>query len=135
MRWAGINPGCFDLFTHIDNMCFVKPHVGYYRQICDMINTSPDACLMVGNDPESDMAASGAGMWTYLTTDAHRAGFGSVSLTGAPAAASSEAAAPDFSGPLCHVTEAVDDLCRRCLPPVGRSVTDRSIPPPRPADG
>ena len=110
MGWAGIVPSYFDLFTHIENMFFVKPHVGYYRQICDMLRVHPASCLMVGNDPVADMEARRVGLKTYLTTDAADAGYATLSLT---VAARKKVAAPadiDFVGPFSEVPTAVEKL-------------------------
>jgi FMN phosphatase YigB (HAD superfamily) len=103
MSWVGIAPHLFDLFTHIDNMAFVKPDAGYYRQICDMLREPPSACLMVGNDPMGDMAAKLAGLRTYRTTDAEQGGFATVSLTDPPNPSDSPLPTPDFEGPFAGV--------------------------------
>ncbi|MGD8367826.1 MAG: HAD family hydrolase [Desulfobacterales bacterium] len=103
MSWAGIPPHLFDLFTHIDNMAFVKPDAGYYRQICDMLREPPAACLMVGNDPVGDMAAKLAGLKTYRATDAERGGFATVSLTDRRNPLDPVIPDPDHAGPFAGV--------------------------------
>ena len=107
MGWADIVSSHFDLFTHIENMFFVKPHVGYYRQICDMLRVHPASCLMVGNDPVADMEA---GLKTYLTTDAADAGYATLSLTVASRKKDSAPADIDFIGPFSEVPAAVEKL-------------------------
>ena len=69
LAWAGLDHFHFDLVTHIENMSFCKPRVEYYLEICRKINESPQACLMVGNDPINDMIAARGGLKTYLTDD------------------------------------------------------------------
>ena len=34
LAWAGLGDIDVDLITHIDNMSFCKPQLGYFRQIC-----------------------------------------------------------------------------------------------------
>ena len=106
MAWGGIDPAPFSLLTHMDNMSFVKPREGYFRSICKMIGTAPEACLMVGNDPVNDMAAKATGMKTYLTTDASEVHF--ASLTGSTGSEGGHR--HDFQGPLSGVWESVAEL-------------------------
>jgi FMN phosphatase YigB (HAD superfamily) len=69
LAWAGLDHFHFDLVTHIENMSFCKPRIEYYLEICRKINESPQACMMVGNDPINDMVAARGGLKTYLTDD------------------------------------------------------------------
>ncbi len=112
MAWAGIAENHFDLFTHIENMSFVKPDTGYYRQICDMLREPPAACLMVGNDRVGDMAAKLAGLKTYRTTDAEAAGIATVSLTDRIGAR--PLPDPDFTGPLSGLLSVVEEASGAC---------------------
>ncbi len=111
IAWAGVGDTTVDLITHIDNMSYCKPQLGYFRQICRMIDVVPAECLMVGDDPANDMVAAKTGMKTYQTTDsrAHSKQPLEVSkkiigndLEGIPPA--------DFSGPLKDVKPAIDSL-------------------------
>ena len=110
--WVGIEPTFpWALVTHIENMSYVKPHTGYYRQIGTMIGVPPEQCLMVGNDPLNDMAAGKAGMATYLTTDGDRMDYASLQMTVGredPPAPSP----PDFTGPFREVPRVVRQLAR-----------------------
>jgi len=109
MAWGGLDPADFSMLTTMDNMSFVKPHAGYFSSIAEALGVAPKECLMVGNDPVNDMAAAGAGMMTYRTTDASEVHF--ATLTGeAPAAAADNAPAPDFHGPLSRVWETITPL-------------------------
>ncbi|RJQ84273.1 MAG: HAD family hydrolase [Desulfobacteraceae bacterium] len=107
LAWAEIDPQRFDLLTHLDNSCFVKPRREYYRQICAMIGLPPQACLMVGNDRVNDMVAGTLGIKTFLTTEAGAIDYGAVTKGRDIRAGQSYAA--DHSGPLADV---VDFLAR-----------------------
>ena len=69
LTWAGLEDVRFDLITDIENTCYCKPHLGYYREICENIGVESEACLMVGNDWVNDMVAAKIGMKTYFTVD------------------------------------------------------------------
>jgi len=108
MRWGGLDPAWFDLFTHIENMCFVKPTVDYFKQTCDLIGESPSECLMVGNDPVNDMSAAQAGLKTYRTTDAEVIDYAALTLTDEQRKKGPrEIPEPDFEGPFAGVASAV----------------------------
>ena len=109
LEWAGLGDIHFDLITHIENMSFCKPQLGYYQEICEKINEEPQACLMVGNDPVNDMVVTRLGMKAYKTTDAQEKGFASLAmsrelLTDLPG----DIPEPDFSGPLAGVIQIID---------------------------
>ena len=112
MAWVGIDQMPFDLITHIGNMSFVKPNLGYYRQICATIGLSPEQCLMVGNDPANDIVAGKAGLITYLTTDAAEVDYSSLTnKTKRPTTFDAEDA-PDYTGPFARVISVVADLIK-----------------------
>jgi FMN phosphatase YigB (HAD superfamily) len=74
LLWAGLEKIPFKLVTHIDNMYASKPHKQYYEQILNMLGTTGDTCLMIGNDIEMDMAAKDSGIHTfYLQTHSQNA--------------------------------------------------------------
>jgi FMN phosphatase YigB (HAD superfamily) len=106
MRWAGLEAETFDLVTHLENMCFVKPQTGYYRQICDLIATPPEACLMAGNDPVNDMAAAHTGMHTFRTTDVQADQSLSLTMT-----ESDDHPVPDNTGPFSELAQIVEAAC------------------------
>lgn len=102
--WTGLPQVPFALVTHIENMSFCKPRIEYYLEICRKIDTPPEACMMVGNDPVNDMTAACTGMKTYLTDDSKhtwklRADAAAV-LQGLGLESIPE---PDFKGPLAGV--------------------------------
>lgn len=70
LRWAGVDPADFSLFTSYENFSFSKPNPDYYRAILSECGLAPDECLMVGNDAAEDATAAGeAGIPVFLLTD------------------------------------------------------------------
>lgn len=111
LSWVGLNDIEIALVTHIDNMTFCKPALGYYRQICDLIGEQPGDCLMVGNDPANDMVAARIGVRTYLTDDSLKYTDKSLELSKQVIGNTTEGIPPaDFKGPLACVTDAVNAL-------------------------
>jgi FMN phosphatase YigB (HAD superfamily) len=111
ISWAGLNGGELALITHIDNMRYCKPHLGYFRQICDLIGESPEDCLMVGDDPANDMVAAKIGMKTYKTVDSLDHVEKPLELSRHVIGGNTEGIPPaDFEGPLSGVIEAFDIL-------------------------
>ena len=111
MRWGDIDPAWFDLFTHLENMRYVKPTADYFRQACELIDEQPAACLMVGNDPVNDMAAAKAGLKTYRTTDAEVIDYAALTLTDEQRRKGpGEIPEPDYEGPFSGVAVVVENL-------------------------
>lgn len=69
IRWAGLEPEDFELYTTYENACCCKPDPDYYRDILSSMKLDPAECLMVGNDATEDTAAELAGMQVFLLTD------------------------------------------------------------------
>lgn len=57
IRWAGLLPEDFYLFTTYNNSSFCKPNLKYYLEILEKIDCRPEECIMVGNDVSEDMIA------------------------------------------------------------------------------
>lgn len=68
IRWAGLQPEDFELFTTYENSCHCKPNLDYYRDILREMDLRPEECLMVGNDVGEDMIAKELGMDVFLLT-------------------------------------------------------------------
>ena len=68
IRWAGLEPECFDLITTYENSRFCKPNPLYYQEITEKLLVAPRECLMVGNDVQEDLAARELGMRVFLLT-------------------------------------------------------------------
>jgi len=111
VRWGSLDTAWFDLFTHIENMRYVKPMADYYHQTCDLIGEVPAECLMVGNDPVNDMSAALAVLRTYRTTDAEIIDYAALTLTDELRKKGlREIPAPDHEGPFAGVADVVERL-------------------------
>ena len=69
IRWAGLKPEDFELYTTFENSHYCKPNLKYYEEILQKLNVRPEECLMVGNDVEEDMITRQMGMQVFLLTD------------------------------------------------------------------
>ena len=70
IRWAGLDPEDFELYTTYENIGTCKPNPAYYREVLSRMGLSPHDCIMVGNDVSEDMmAAAEAGIRGFLLTD------------------------------------------------------------------
>jgi FMN phosphatase YigB (HAD superfamily) len=69
MRWAGLSPEDFKIYTTYEESRFCKPNLNYYEELISEIGLSPEECLMVGNDVGDDMVAEALGMKVFLLTD------------------------------------------------------------------
>lgn len=69
IRWAGLEPEDFELYTTYENSRRCKPNPEYYRDIMQELNLVPEECVMVGNDVGEDMIAEKLGMKVFLLTD------------------------------------------------------------------
>ena len=70
IRWAGLEPSDFELYTTYENSRYCKPNPAYYREVAAALKVDPAECLMVGNDVTEDMeAAQQTGMRVFLLTD------------------------------------------------------------------
>jgi len=69
IRWAGLSPEDFELYTTYENSRTCKPNPDYYREILQRQGLEAQDCLMVGNDVGEDMIAETLGMGVFLLTD------------------------------------------------------------------
>ena len=69
IRWAGLEPTDFDIYTTYENSSHCKPNTAYYEEILKRLNVSAEECLMVGNDVTEDMVAQKLGIRVFLLTD------------------------------------------------------------------
>ena len=69
IRWAGLEPRDFELYTTYENTGYCKPNPAYYRDLLERLGCDAEDCLMVGNDVEEDMVAGTVGMKVFLLTD------------------------------------------------------------------
>lgn len=69
IRWAGLKPEDFELYTTYENSTHCKPNPAYFRDVAESLHLAPESCLMVGNDAQEDTAAAQVGMKVFLLTD------------------------------------------------------------------
>lgn len=69
IRWAGLSPNDFELYTTYENSRYCKPNLKYYQEIIEQLGVVPEECLMVGNDIGDDMVVTELGMQVFLLTD------------------------------------------------------------------
>ena len=69
IRWAGLDPQDFELYTTYENSYYCKPNLEYYKAIIAKLGVTADECLMVGNDVSEDMVAEKLGCKVFLLTD------------------------------------------------------------------
>ncbi len=69
IKWAGLSPEDFEIYTTYENSSFSKPNLKYYQAIMEQLGVSADECIMVGNDVGEDMIAAELGMQVFLLTD------------------------------------------------------------------
>ena len=68
IRWVGLEPSDFELYTTYENCRYAKPNLNYYRDVLDRLGLRGSDCLMVGNDVSEDMVAEALGMQVFLIT-------------------------------------------------------------------
>ena len=69
IRWAGLEPSDFELYTTFETSRHCKPNPDYYRDVAAALGVSPEECLMVGNDALEDLIAEQTGLRVFLLTD------------------------------------------------------------------
>jgi FMN phosphatase YigB (HAD superfamily) len=66
LKWAEVDPGLFEFIPGLETMGSCKPQVAFFQELTDRLDADPATCLMIGNDVQQDLAASNAGMDTFL---------------------------------------------------------------------
>ncbi len=69
IRWAGLDPNDFEMFTTYETSKYSKPNLNYYKEVLSELELEPEECLMVGNDVADDMIVTKLGMNVFLLTD------------------------------------------------------------------
>lgn len=69
IRWTGLKPEDFSLYTTYEDMNYCKPNLKYYEQVLERLGIKAEECLMVGNDVDEDMIVTELGMNVFLITD------------------------------------------------------------------
>ncbi|MBR4942194.1 MAG: HAD family hydrolase, partial [Clostridia bacterium] len=68
IRWTGLSPDEFELYTVFETSHFTKPRPEYYLEVTEKLGVSPTECLMVGNDTTDDLSAANLGMKVFILT-------------------------------------------------------------------
>ena len=66
IRWAGLEPEDFEIFTTYEDYHFCKPSLNYYKEVIEKLGVKAEECLMVGNDVGEDMITETLGMKVFL---------------------------------------------------------------------
>ena len=66
IRWAGMEPEDFEIYTTYENYHFCKPNLNYYKEVIEKLGVKAEECLMVGNDVGEDMITEELGMKVFL---------------------------------------------------------------------
>lgn len=66
LKWGGIDSFDYLHVSSYETSRHCKPNLGYFSEILDTFNISPERCLMVGNDTEHDLSATYLGIKTFL---------------------------------------------------------------------
>lgn len=69
LAWAGLCPEYFAYISHYEQNRFCKPGTGFFEEVLDALEKTPEQCIMVGNDVQEDLCAGKLGMETFLITD------------------------------------------------------------------
>ena len=69
IRWAGLEPEDFELYTTYENSRTCKPNPQYYVEVAESLGVRPQDCIMIGNDADEDVPAATVGMKVFLLTD------------------------------------------------------------------
>ena len=69
IRWAGLDPEDFAIYTTYEKSRYCKPNPEYYKSLLDKLDLKGEECVMVGNDVAEDMIAQDLGMQVFLLTD------------------------------------------------------------------
>jgi FMN phosphatase YigB (HAD superfamily) len=66
VRWAGLDPTCFEIISSFESFHFSKTHPAYYAEILGRLGWPDQAVLMAGNDVDRDLGTAGRlGLTTY----------------------------------------------------------------------
>ena len=69
IRWAGLEPEDFELYTTYETSRTCKPNPQYYVEVAESLGVRPQDCIMIGNDADEDVPAATVGMKVFLLTD------------------------------------------------------------------
>ncbi|HSM71027.1 MAG TPA: DinB family protein [Anaerolineales bacterium] len=77
LRWAGFDPGQFELISTFENFHFSKTHAAYYAEMLGQLGWPEGPVVMVGNDMQRDLIpADRLGLTTFLIEGGSASSFG-----------------------------------------------------------
>jgi len=65
VRWAGLTPEHFKIIPAIDNFNFLKPQLGFYREVSESLGVKPEGCLLVSGQTQ-DLICRELGMKMFF---------------------------------------------------------------------
>ncbi len=66
VRWAGLDPACFELISSFETFHFTKTHPAYYAEMLGRLGWPDEPVVMAGNDLERDLGtAARLGLTTF----------------------------------------------------------------------
>ncbi len=68
IRWAGLEPSDFEVYTTYEDYHYSKPSPKYYFEVTEKLGVEPNECMMIGNDVTEDMVTKELGMQVFLLT-------------------------------------------------------------------
>ena len=74
IRWAGLEPEDFELYTSYENIGYCKPNPDYYREILGKLNLKPEECLALEDSPTGILSAYRAGCLPVMIPDLDQPG-------------------------------------------------------------
>lgn len=69
MALGGLYPEDFEYITAYENSSYCKPNPGYFKELLEKLDISPDECVMIGNDTRDDFAVIPLGIPVFILTD------------------------------------------------------------------
>lgn len=69
IRWAGLEPSDFEIYTTFEDYSYAKPSLEYYEELFKKLQVEPSECIMVGNDVLEDMVVQKLGVKVFLLKD------------------------------------------------------------------
>jgi len=65
ISWAGLTPEHFKIIPSLDIFHFLKPQLGFFKEVAEKLGVKPDNCLLVSGHPQ-DLVCRELGMKTFF---------------------------------------------------------------------
>jgi FMN phosphatase YigB (HAD superfamily) len=72
LSWAGLGAEDVDHVACLETCHSVKPYGPYFTGLAEALGLAPEACLMIGDDPDQDLPAREVGMAVHLVAPERR---------------------------------------------------------------